>query len=71
MNFLSVVVVHTGKNATPIPDSVGFFILGMLVLGIIFSLVVAYVGRNDPKPILKRTKNPHRRYKLVGYRQRK
>lgn len=71
MNLLAVMVVHVGKNANPIPDSVAYVILAGLLLIFTFCLVLGYAGRNDPKPILKRTKNPHRRFKVVGYRKRK
>lgn len=69
----AVMVVHGGKNAKP-PVLPPFLGEGLLVLGIaiiILCLAVGYAQRNDPVPILKRTKNPYRRYKVVGYRRRK
>lgn len=70
---LAVMVVHVGRNANP-PVLPPFLEHGLLALGvaiIVLCLAVGYAQRNDPKPILKRTKNPYRRYKVVGYRRRK
>lgn len=70
---LAVMVVHVGKNANPpvLPPFLGYGLLGIGIAIIVLCLAVGYAQRNDPVPILKRTKNPHRRYKVVGYRRRK
>jgi hypothetical protein len=68
VNLILARFIILNKNATPIPDKVGFVVLGCLLAMLVFGLVISYITRNDPVPILKRTKNPYRRYKKVGYR---
>jgi hypothetical protein len=70
MNLLGMIVIHGGGgNPANLPPAVGYVFLAIFVFLTILSLAVAWSSRNDPRPILKRTKNPYRRYKRVGWRK--
>jgi hypothetical protein len=68
--FLAIMVIapSNGKPRPPLPDWLGWTVMGVLVAMIILCMCVCYAQRNDPVPILKRTKNPYRRYKRVGWK---
>lgn len=67
--ILSVIVsTRQLANHAPIPNWVGVVVLSVLTFGIILCLAIRYARRHDPEPILKRTKNPWRKYKCMGYR---
>lgn len=67
MNLLGATLVYThSTQAGSPPAAVGYFFIGLGVFMVVLIGIIAYTDRGKTsKPILKRTKNPYRRYKRV------